>query len=152
MTRNRSFPTRGMSLVEVLVALVFLAFGLAGVMEMYITQSRHVARTQRLDRVTSLAYGFLAQMQETGYAALEQKTRVLAEKTPGSGQFDMYPNPIRVGSDVQMNATLKKETREGVPCIQIRVRAFWQPGTAGGAAVAAEQGIRKEVVGYVAAP
>lgn len=151
MRRNRSFPTRGMSLVEVLVALVFLAFGLAGVMEMYLVQTRHVARSQRVARVTSQAYSCLAQMQETGYAALDQKIGVL-EKAPGAGQAGMYPDPTKVDSDIRMNATLKKETRAGVPCIQIKVTTFWQPGTAGAEAVAKEQGIRKEVVGYVAAP
>jgi Tfp pilus assembly protein PilV len=147
--RNRSFSARGMTLVEVLVALVFLAFGLAGITEMYTIQAKHVARSQRLARVSSQSYACLAQMQEIGYAALDQKIGQF-EKTPGSGEAVLnHGDPVKVSQDLWATTALKKATCDGVSCIQIKVTTLWKPE--GGGAKAAEK-IQKEVVGYVAAP
>ncbi|MFP4380178.1 MAG: prepilin-type N-terminal cleavage/methylation domain-containing protein [Candidatus Sumerlaeia bacterium] len=161
MLRSHSHPRQGMSLVEVLVALVLLTVGLGGVVEMFIHQANYVDRNGRVMRAETLAYNYLNQLQAAGYGAIQEKLDMLAKNDDPEGVWllnsaSSADNPDSrytrslLDRDFRWNALLIKEKRYGLDAIQIRVVVLWGPE--GISNIPKDRRIRKEVMGYVIAP
>ena len=132
---------RGISLIEILIAIAFLTFGLAGVTDMYVTQMQQAARTRQQQTANATAASMLTELQAAGFAALDAKLAAQRE-------VDLFPKPApSTNANVLWNAHLKKEQKDGVNRIHIAVTATWALADAGKSA-----SIRKEAIGYVAAP
>jgi len=138
---------RGISLIEILIAVVFLAFGLAGVTDMYITQIKQAARVRQQQSASAAADSALAELQSAGFAALDARMLTLPKSSGTENETDLFVKPApSLSKDIQWNAHLKKEQQDGVNRIRIAVTAEYTPVSA------KDQSVRKEAVGYVAAP
>jgi type II secretory pathway pseudopilin PulG len=139
---------RGISLVEILVALVFLVFGLAGVTDLYVTQMQQAARVRQQQSVSAAAFSALTILQSAGFAALDGKLAVLPKASPSENDVALFSQPIpSADKNIVWNAHLKKELQpDGSSRIRVAVQASWL------AAAVPGKSIQKEVVGYVAAP
>lgn len=150
MHRTGMISRRGMSLVEILVALVFLMFGLAGIVELYVNQARHLARTERLNRAESIARGNLAELQATGYDGLSG--RIQSDDSVDKASLFREATRFEMDTDFVWNADLTKISIEGIPAVRVVVTCRWQPDVTGGEARGEESGVQKEVIGYAVAP
>ena len=138
---------RGISLIEILIAVAFLAFGLAGVTDMYITQMKQAARVRQQQSASAIAASALAELQSAGFAALDAKMLTLPKSGGAENEADLFAKPAAsLSKDVEWNAHLKKEQQDGMNRIRITVTAGYTPVSA------KNQSVRKEAVGYVAAP
>lgn len=143
-----------MTLVEVLVALLLLSFGLAGVVDLYRGQLRHLSLTRRQGQSLELAHGYLAQLQAAGYDALDQAIR---RKDPAGSADEVSLNPFPVaakeggaiGRPAKWNAHLRRETLGGIACIRVSVEVLPEsPGPGATSSAGSASARRKEVVGY----
>lgn len=138
---------RGLSLVEVLIAVVFLVFGLGGIVKLYSHQQIQVARAARVSRAERLAQGYLAHLQKAGYENLNQMYQAFEDEDKKKA----YERPMQSKDDpdFQWNLELEPVTIEGIPMLYMQVKTWYMPG--GKAAEGPVGNIRKEVSGYVAA-
>jgi prepilin-type N-terminal cleavage/methylation domain-containing protein len=146
--RNRSLARRGMTLVEVLVAVLLLAFGLSGVMDLYSVQLRHLSLTRNREQAQELAYGYLAQLQASGYNALDQTIR-RQDPNATAGEAIVAKEAGPEGKPAKWNARLRREKFDGIDCIRIGVEVFAEAPTGAAAPSVSTPGAKKEVVGYV---
>lgn len=144
---------KGISLIEIIIAVAFLVFGLGAVMDMYMSEAKGAERVARLQAVTAAAQSGLAELQAAGYSALDARIGTAAK------EVSLFEKPVPAPTaNVFWNATLKKEQKDGVNCIRIAVSGAWDASSAKPADKAEKKdiskslNIRKEVVGYVAAP
>ena len=156
--RNPKNSTLGMTLVEVLIALVFIFFGLASLISLHMQLTRRAARTQHKAQAACLAQSHLASLQLAGYAALEERIATLAESPEAQEASYAESRSSDLDSDYRWSAHLRKEEVDGVRRIAIQVEVDWSAPLArkGSGAKTAEKSIvhgnKKEVVGYVVAP
>ena len=156
---NRSKARRGVTLMEILLALVLLSFGLFGVVDLYMNQSRLVVRSQRQVRAASLAQSYLAQLQAAGYGALDEKLRTHADAASPDRSW-LFPSPTgsTLDGDFEWNAHLRRIETDGRKRIEARVvveRGAPASGRAGQDSAHSSTptgGVRKEVTGHVFAP
>ena len=141
----------GLTLIEVLVAIVLLVIGIGGVMELFTNQMVGQKRSLRRLQAETLARGYLAQIQAAGYSEL--KSRYLADATEAyfGGEQNHFKEP---DGEFWGGARLHAEQPVGLrPVIRIAVQMNWGPGASGTQnAAEADQTTSGEVVGYVVAP
>ena len=113
---------RGFSLVEVLVALVFISFGLFGVVDLFVNLTRSAGRDEKQMRAGQLARGYLEQVQASSYADLEAKINQSKDGSlfPAGGS-----STAPLDSDFSWNGTLTLEN--GTPArIRVVVAVSWK--------------------------
>jgi Tfp pilus assembly protein PilV len=149
----------GVSLMEVLLALVLISFGLFGIVDLYMNQAKHVARTQQQVQAASLAQSYLAQLQAAGYQAVEEKIRTHADAAnPDLASLFPRPTGSTLNSDFEWNAYLRRVATDDPKRIEITIvvqRASPASKAAGqdeAGPSAQREGVRREVRGYVFAP
>ena len=124
--KKYSGKRRGFSLVEVLVALVFISFGLFGVVDLFINITRNAGREEKQMRAGHLARGYLEQVQASSYADLEAKI----DQSKGGSLFDKPETSAPLDSDFSWNGTLSRES--GAPAkIRVVVTVSWKDMGAG---------------------
>lgn len=109
--RARRRNQRGMSLIEVLIALMLLTIGLGGVMDLYTNQLKNVGWNQKRVRADHLARSRLAQLQIAGYARL--KSQYLADSD--EAVFDP-------GTDLECTAILENQKGEELQGLPARIK------------------------------
>lgn len=155
MLNGRRSPKKATTLVEVLVALVLLVFGLGGIMELYVNLMHNSARSSRQLRAWNLAQCYLGQMQAMDHAALKQQMAASGQNAENTEIPTLYPQLKRsqIDPDFLWNAGFSQEEVNGIPTIQVKVWTEWRPEISKEEAIAARgETVRKEAVGYVAAP
>ena len=137
----------GLTLIEVILAIVLLGIGLFGVVDLYSQQVRHVKRTRWEAQAQGLAQARLSWLAALGYDGLEGKL-------PGSGESVVRLSPGDGMPCVQQgflwNAILKK-VDGATPRIEVRVQVVPDAGSRG---LVESMGMplqmaRKEAVTYV---
>jgi len=120
---NRFARTRGMTLIEVLVALVLLTIGLFGVFDLYGNVAHQMARGHRDLRASYLAEGYVASLQTAGYLSLATKIQTLS-KTPDVDSVSLYPEFTysKIDRDFKWNAVLRRDTVNRRIAIEVNVR------------------------------
>jgi len=143
---------RGLSLVEVLVALLLLAVGLGGAMGLVTRQVTGLDRTQNGARADALARGRLVQLQAVGYGALNER---YLRDTDTAYFGDKAEH--RSSADAWWSARLTKAqpAGPGIEAIRIAVTVGWgsaTPRTENGPKKNRDLSKTREVTGYVVAP
>ena len=150
ISRTARVP-RALSLVEVVVALVLLVFGLGGVLQLYTRQLREFGRLERRVRAEQVARQHLVEFQDLGFQTL--KTRYLRDVSeamlPGEGG-PPTPGAIHLPYTVRLEET---RVADMPPAIRVTVEVQWNSKRGGrdGLRTGDEEGalLTREVSGYV---
>lgn len=141
-----------MSLMEVMLALVVLAFGLGGIMDLYARQVQGTGQARIALRADQLARCYLAQIEAVGYDGL--RTRYLKESS--EALFDDSPTrEAALDPTFWWSARLEQQAA-GEPLARIRVIVVvgWgtQPSGSDPPAAFVTDSKSRKAVGYVVAP
>lgn len=142
---------RALSLVEVVVALVLLVFGLGGVLQLYTRQLREFGRLERRGRAEGIARQRLAELQGLGFQEL--KARYL--KGVSQASLPAESGPPTPGAESLPFTVRLQETRvaQMPPAIRVTVEVQWGRPHAGRDGARSEAGdgayLTREVTGYV---
>ena len=131
------------------MALLLVAFGLFGVVELYMNQAKHITRGRNGVQAACLAQSHLAQLQAAGYAPLDEKIRTHAKESDAD-QASLFPQLVgsKLGGDFSAfwwNARLRRTVIGELKGIEITV-TVQGPGSQGPNVTS------KEVAGYVFSP
>jgi len=144
-----------MTLIEVLLAIVLLAFGLYGVVDLYGHQTRYVRRAGWEARAQGLAQAYLARVAAMGYEALESHMQLLGKSADGPAA-PLFPGQGRATQDDQFewNVWIQKVPDTAPAQIRVRVQVAPSPMTRGAIEAMGMrlESARKEAVCHVVAP
>jgi prepilin-type N-terminal cleavage/methylation domain-containing protein len=143
VTPNRLTRSHGMTLIEVIVALVLLTIGLFGVLDMYLGVANGLASSQKETQADYLARAHLANLEMAGYQSLDDWIRMYADKkNPNqASRYNKLENSLVPG--FTWNANLKREGDGGDGYIMITV-AVQCPGKG--------KARERKAIGYVFGP
>jgi type II secretory pathway pseudopilin PulG len=141
-----------MSLMEVMLAIVVLVFGLGGIMDLYGRQVQGIGQARAALRADHLARCYLAQIEAAGYEGL--RTRYLKESS--EALFDDSPTrEAALDPTLWWSARLERQAADVPPArIRITVVVGWgtQPSGSDSAAAFAANSKSRKAIGYVVAP
>lgn len=143
MAPNRPIRKRGMTLIEVIVALVLLTIGLFGVLDMYMGVARGLAASRKEMQADNLLRAHLTNLETAGFAALDDWIRVqAAPPSPDvAARFPSFQKSLLPG--FTWNAELKREQNENPKRIMVTVALQWS---------ANGKTKERKAIGYVFAP
>jgi len=130
-----------MTLVEVLIALVLFAVGLAGTLDLLFNLTNSLPANRRETQARYLVQDRLANLEMAGYAALDDQIRTLA-KPSDAGEAALFQSMV-LNPNFTLKTQLRREETEGVRRIMITVSGEWSEQRATKA---------RKAVGYVFAP
>ena len=121
----------GFSLIEVMLAIVVVAIGLYGILELMASNQRYSFMADRRAVATELAAGKLAELQALGYESLVE---VLPADDAGSSPTFYPAQPGRFDDPYQAARYTwqARFTRPPTPidAVNVEVRVFWPPPAA----------------------
>lgn len=118
-----SSPARGASLVEVLVALTFIAVFSAGMVGLAVTVVRGNSQAKAMDIAVFLAHDRLETIRNTAY------TSIVSANFPAEGYGTITVGSPAVGSDFQRSVSIQDNTpASGMKRIVVTVT--WRGGSA----------------------
>lgn len=125
MAPYRPTTKRGMTLIEVIVALVLLTIGLFGVLDMYLGVAKGLAASRKEMQADNLLRAHLANLETAGYPALDDWIRIQgAPPTPDqAARFPSFQKSLVPG--FTWNAELKREQNQTPKRIMITVALQW---------------------------
>lgn len=144
MAPNRKIRKKGMTLIEVVIALVLLTIGLSGVLDLYTQVARGLEINRKEVQADNLVQAHLANLETAGYQALDDWIRTYADVKRDANEaprfHDLQPS---LTPGFTWNANLKREQSENVKRIMITVTLQW---------LVSGKTKERKAVGYVFAP
>lgn len=120
---------RGLSIVEVMVALVVVAIGLFGIIDLMMLNQRYSVRAERRAVGAELAAAKLAEIQVAGYNALAALVPALSDSPTSPSYYP--PAPVRFEEPYDASRFLWQASvfRAAAPqdALNVEVRVFWYP-------------------------
>lgn len=102
--RGRVHPQRGFSLIEVLVTMLILAFGLLGVAGLLVGGVSNAAGSESLNKANQLASGMADRIRANPLVALGATSEYLInENTAWEGQPQLWVETAPVGATIAIN-------------------------------------------------